>query len=133
MHPVRLTGGVELGAVDVSAVVDPLVLVDGQHDLDLAAAFHPGDTAWRLFGGLRATAIAVAGGTVWQESVLAGATAPLPSPSRHLRATFGIELGVFVLRHGGGAPVEWVSWASGRRFVESYDLGLFVRLEYARP
>ncbi len=50
-----------------------------------------------------------------------------------LRATFGVELGMFVVKHGGGIATEWVSWSSGRAFFESYDLGLFVRFEYARP
>lgn len=128
----RVTGGVTFGGLDVSAVVDPLAAIDGQHDLDLEAGHTLGGSSWRLAGGVRSTAIAVTGGTTWQEQLLVAATAPLPSPGKHLRATFGVELGMFVVKHGGGLDTEWVSWSSGRVFFESYDLGLFVRFEYAR-
>lgn len=132
MHPLRIVGGLELGRVDVTAALDPLVAIDGQHDGDLVAGTRLGCTPWRWFGGVRSTAIAITGGTTWQEQVIAGVTAPLPSPGGSLRASFGVELGMFVVKHGGGIATEWVSWSPGRVFFENYDLGLFVRFEYAR-
>lgn len=112
--------------------MDPLAAIDGQHDGDLTAGLPIGCSRWRWFAGARSTAISLAGGVTWQEQVIGGVTAPLPSPASWLRASFGVELGMFVVKHGGGIATEWVSWSSGRVFFESYDLGLFVRMEYAR-
>lgn len=132
LHPVRVTGGVVLGRVDVTAVVDPLAAIDGQHDLDLIAGWAIRSTGWRLGGGLRVTTIAVAGGLHWQERLLAGATSRLARLGRHLRATVGFEASALIVKHGGGAATDWLSLSVGRKAWEAFDLGIFLRFEYAQ-
>ena len=130
VHPVRVGGGLCTGPLDITAIVDPLVAVDRQHDLDVVAGLAVGATGWRITAGVRATAIALGDGWSWQDKALLGVTAPLPLHSSHLHATVGLEASLLVVKYGGGIGSEWFSLASGRRFWESYDLGMFVRIAY---
>jgi hypothetical protein len=127
MHPVRLTGGILLGRVDATLTLDPLALIDARHDLDLIATWRLGERGWRLGGGWRPTAVSIHSGWRWYQHAVAVATAPLPDLAAHLRATVGAELSVLVAAHGGG--VDATSWIASS---ESWDLGLFLRIEYAR-
>jgi hypothetical protein len=127
MHPVRVTGGATLGNADVSLTLDPLAVIDARHDLDLIATWRLGERGWRLGGGWRPTAVSIDSGWRWYQHAVAVATAPLPDLAAHVRATVGAELSVLVAAHGGG--VDATSWIA---HSESWDLGLFLRIEYAR-
>jgi hypothetical protein len=37
-----------------------------------------------------------------------------------------------LVKHGAGLPSEWISFASGRDFVDLVNFGMFVTVEYAR-
>ncbi len=130
LHPLRIAGGIELCKLDVTAVADPLGLIDGQHDLDVVAGYAVGATGWRLGGGLRLTTIAVAGGLHWEERLLAGATAPVAGIGRRLRATVGLEASALIVKHGGGGVTDWLSLSVGRTAWEAFDLGVYLRFEY---
>ena len=130
VHPVRIGGGVCAGPLDITAIVDPLAMVDRQHDLDVVAGLAAGATGWRITAGVRATAISLGDGWAWQDKALLGVTAPLPLSSSHVHAIVGLEASLLVVKYGGGVDSEWLSLGSGRRFWESYDLSMFVRIAY---
>jgi hypothetical protein len=115
---------------DLTAVLDPLALTDGQHDLDLLAERWLHGDRLGLLLGWRATSFGIAGGYHHQQRALLGLSARVPlSASHRLRAGCSIELATLLLSHGDGAPTEWI--ALDRRLIDHVGLGLFVRVEYA--
>jgi hypothetical protein len=130
-HPIRAGGGVGLGNFDVNLVLDPMFWTDGQHDIDLIVGWGPCPRAWGPIAGWRTTAIGLAGGNQYQEKLVLGVSAPLPSFSHHIRARWAFELATVIVKHGGDLPSEWISFASGRDFIDLVNFGMFVRIEYA--
>ena len=129
-HPIRTGAGLQLGALDTELVVDPMVVFDGQHDLDLLAIF--GKT-YSALAGWRTTSIGIAGGMQFQQKLVLGVSAPLPVfGSAPLRARFAFELATVIVKHGGDLPSETISFASGRDFVDLVNFGMWVTFEYAR-
>jgi hypothetical protein len=128
-HPWRLDGGLRIRRFDFIVVVDPMVFLDGQHDLDLLATmeFAPG---WAYLAGWRATAIGLAGGTQWQQkSILGLVVAPQPLAHGHIRARFGVELDVLWVKHGGDLPTTTLDFQ--RDALDFVNFGMFARFEYA--
>jgi hypothetical protein len=129
-HFLRVAGGVRLAGWDTTVVLDPLVLFDDVHDLDVLAEPRLGG-GWAALLGVRATSIGLAEGRHWQDKVLVGASAELPSlGGGALRGRFGLELATLVVRHGGGVGTDWLNL--GRSWSDGFQLGLFARMELER-
>jgi hypothetical protein len=133
-HPLRVDGGVRLGRWDLLLVLDPLVFSDGQHDADLIGQILLGEGRWALWGGWRPTTIALSGGYQLQEKVLLGVAGGLPPLwAGRLRAQWGFELSMLLVKHGAGLPTEAISFSSARVFQDHINFGMFVRFEYVAP
>lgn len=131
-HPVRIDAGVQLGAADVTLVLDPMFWTDGQIDTDLLGEWQLSDSGWRLVGGLRWTSIGVADGRQSQDKLVLGVGAPLAGlDGAPLRVRWTVEASAVVVKHGAGLPTEWISFASGRDFIDLINLGMFVSVDYA--
>lgn len=130
-HPVRAGGGIERGRLDATLVLDPMFWTDGQHDIDLLAHWKLVPAGWSVLTGWRTTLIGIAGGTQYQEKLLVGFGAPLPFfGSLPLRAKWSFELAALVVKHGADLPSEWISFDSGRDFIDLLNFGMFVTFEY---
>jgi hypothetical protein len=130
-HPIRIGGGIQLGRVDTMLVVDPMFWTDDQVDTDLFAFWAPCSKAWGLLGGWRTSTIGILGGTEFQEKLIVGVGAPLPQIGHHIRTRFHFELATVIVKHGAGLPADWISFASGRDFIDLINFGMFVSFEYA--
>lgn len=130
VHPIRIGGGVELGSVDLLAVLDPLFWTDGVTDTDLVAEwwFLPG---FSLLGGWRPTAIDIGDGHQIQHRLLIGAGAALPDLPGSFRARIGFEVAVLLYKHGGGLPSDGLSF--DRSAADHLSMGAFLQVEYASP
>lgn len=124
----RLSGGVRLHGWDVTLVLDPLVVLDDVHDLDLLAEPRLGG-GWAALAGVRLTSIGLAGGRNWQDKLLVGVSGELPAVGA-LRGRFGLELAALIVRHGGGVGTDWIE--PSRSLGDWFQLGLFARLELDR-
>ena len=132
-HPIRLGGGVQLAdVVDATLVLDPMFWTDGQHDIDALVFWAPCSRAWGLFGGWRTSSIGILGGTQFHQKLLTGIGAPLPRLAKSIRARWHFELSTVIVKHGGDLPADWISFASGRDFIDLVNFGMFVTLEYDR-
>ena len=130
-HPIRIQGGIQLAHVDATLVLDPMFWTDDQFDIDALAFWAPCARAWGLFGGWRTSTIGLLDGTQFQEKLVLGVGAPLPRFSEHIRTRFAFELATVVVKHGGDLPTDWISFASGRDFIDLVNFGMFVTIEYA--
>ncbi len=132
-HPIRAGGGVTLGRHDLTLVLDPMAWTDGQHDIDALAYYRLATAGWSLLYGWRTTAIALADGHQYQEKLLLGFGAPLPFFGHlPLRARWSFELASLVVKHGAGLPRQWISFDSGRDFIDLLNFGMFVTFEYEK-
>jgi hypothetical protein len=130
-HPIRAGGGIERGAIDATLVLDPMFWTDGQHDVDLYAHWKLSSAGWSLLSGWRTTAIGLQDGHQYQQKLLVGIGAPLPFFGElPLRAAAALELAALVLKHGADLPREWISFDSGRDFIDLVNFGMFVTIEY---
>lgn len=130
-HPVRVGGGLTFGNLDTLLVLDPMVVTDGQHDLDLLVSWCPCQRrGWALMGGWRVTAIGIEGGTQLQEKLVLGVTAPLPRLGP-IETRWSFELATVIAKHGADLPTEWIGFAQGRDFIDLINFGMFVTFEYA--
>jgi hypothetical protein len=128
-HPIRVGGGATFGSVDTLLVLDPMVVTDGQHDLDLLASF---GERYGFLAGWRTTTIGIAGGHQFQEKLIVGVSAPLPMiAGGSIRARWALEFATVIVKHGGDLPTEMISFASGRDFIDLINFGMFVTFEYA--
>ena len=130
-HPIRIGGGWQFGKVDTMLVLDPMFWTDHQVDTDALAFWAPCKRAWGLMGGWRTSTVGILGGTEFQEKLVLGIGAPLPQLGHHIRTRFFFELATVVVKHGGGLPADWISFATGRDFVDLVNFGMFVSVEYA--
>ena len=133
-HLLRLGGGVRFGRLSTIVVVDPLVLSDGEHDLDLLAEwlFVPG--GWALLAGWRASSIGLYEGRQWQEKAVLGVGAGLPPlGGGRIRGRLGLEVAALIVKHGGGLPTDVITLSTRTKggLEDRVHLGLFVRFEYA--
>jgi len=129
-HHTRLALGIATCAWDTTLVLDPMVMLDGQHDLDLMVERYLGARV-AVLAGLRWSTVAVDGGHHHQERTMLGVTGVGPSfLGNALRTKFSLELATLWVKHGGGAETDWIS--ADRNLVDHFSLGLFVRIEYAR-
>lgn len=129
-HPLRASLGAQLGPWNITAVLDPIFLSDGQHDLDLLVEHLLGGSRFSLLAGWRVTMIDVAGGQHRQQRPLVGLTAALPTlASGRLRSHWSLELATLLVKEGGGVGTEWI--ALDRGLIDHLALGMFVRIEYA--
>jgi hypothetical protein len=127
-HPIRVGGGVTFGSIDTLLVLDPMVVTDGQHDLDVLASV---GERYSVVAGWRTTTIGLVDGHQFQEKLIVGVGAPLPMIGGAVRARWALELATVVVKHGGGLPTETISFASGRDFIDLINFGMFVTFEYA--
>jgi len=130
-HPIRIAGGYDFGDVDLNLALDPMVVTDGELDTDLFATWRVSQGGWGVFTGWRTSSIGIAGGRQYQEKPLVGVSAPLPRIGcAPLRMRWGFELAVVLVKHGAGLPTDWISFATGRDFVDLVNFGMFVTVEY---
>jgi hypothetical protein len=87
--------------------------------------------AWGLFGGWRTSAIGILGGTQFQQKLLVGIGAPLPQLGP-FRARWSFEIATVIVKHGADLPSDWISFASGRDFIDLVNFGMFVSIEYGK-
>lgn len=129
-HPVRIPIGFRSAQWDATLVVDPMFLLDGEHDMDVLGEYFFGPRIG-VFLGWRWSAIDVAGGVHHQQRSLAGITGLGPTFfGDALRTSASLELATLWVKHGGGVEADWIS--ADRDFNDSFGFGLFVRVEYAR-
>ena len=129
-HQMRLPLGIRTGPWDGTLVVDPMVLLDGQHDLDLIGEYFFGPRIG-VFVGWRWSAIKVADGVHNQQRSLVGITGVGPSFfDGKLRTSASVELATLWVKHGGGVDMDWIS--ADRNLHDALGVGIFVRVEYAR-
>jgi hypothetical protein len=129
-HFARVAVGFQRCGWDATIVLDPIVAFDGQHDLDLLGAYFV-DPRVGFFVGWRWSAIGVAGGVHQQQRSVFGITGIGPSfLDAALRTSASLELSTLWVKHGGGVGTDWIS--ADRNLHDSFGLGLFVRIEYAR-
>jgi hypothetical protein len=127
-HHTRLAVGYQACAWDTTLVLDPMVVLDGQHDLDLIAERYLGPRV-ALFAGLRWSVVAVDGGANHQERTVMGITGLGPTFwDGALVTKFSLELATLWVKHGGGAETDWIS--VDRNLIDHFSFGLFVRIEY---
>lgn len=132
VRPLRIGGGLGWGALEARLVLDPLAFVDGIHDLDLSGAYWLGASGYALSAGWRSTTIVLDDEAEWQQTVLVGALARLPTLGlAGFRALVGLELSALLFRHGGGSPAEATCWCDGVSASETLGFAVFVRIEYA--
>ena len=129
-HPIRAGGGVGFGTLDLHLTLDPMFWTDGQHDIDLIAGWAPCARGWGPIGGWRTSAIGIAGGHQLQQKLVLGVYAPLPALGKRFRARWAFELATVIVKHGGDLPSEWISFASGRDFIDLVNFGMSIRIEY---
>jgi hypothetical protein len=128
-HHLRLPLGYRTGSLDTTLVLDPLVVLDGQHDFDLNIEYFFGPRIG-LLTGYRWSAIAVDQGLHHQHRTLIGVTAVGPSFfDGELRTKFSFEMATLWVKHGGGVDANWIS--ADRNLLDSFSFGLFARIEYA--
>jgi hypothetical protein len=130
-HPIRIAGGVSSGALDGTLVIDPMFWTDGQHDIEVFGTYGLADGGWGGLFGWRTTAIGILGGTQLQQKLILGVGAKLPDVGP-LRIHWHIELATLVVKHGADLPREWISFATGRDFIDLLNFGMFLTVEYAR-
>lgn len=129
-HHARLPLGIRSGHWDGTLVVDPLVVLDGQHDMDLVASYFFGPRIGVLLGW-RWTAIKVADGLHNQQRSLVGVTGVGPSFfGDALRTSASLEMATLWVKHGGGSDTDWISM--DRDIHDSFSFGMFLRIEYAK-
>lgn len=128
-HPARVILGADTGPLDISATLDPMVLTDGQFDADLLATSRLSDGGWGLVTGFRTTSIGILGGRQSQEKLVLGISAPLPL-SPPLRARWTFEAATVIVKHGGDLPTDWISFETGRDFIDLINFGMFITFEY---
>jgi hypothetical protein len=129
-HHTRLPIGYRACLWDTTLVLDPMVILDGQHDLDLLVERYVGSRI-ALLAGLRWTAIAVDGGLHHQERTLLGVTGVGPTFfDDRLLTKLSLEVATLWVKHGGGAETDWIS--ADRNLLDHFSVGLFLRVEYAR-
>ncbi len=132
VHPLRLGAGVQRGAWDLTVVLDPMVLTDGEHDLDLIGQRRLGHSRWTALGGLRWTAIGIADGRQSQDRLFVGVGAPLAGgDGTRFQVRWAVEASMLIVKHGAGLPTAWVSLASNRDYVDRVALGMFVTVDHA--
>lgn len=129
-HPIRVGGGIDLDPVDLTLVLDPMFWTDGQHDVDVLVEKRLCACGWALLTGWRTSAIGLLGGHQFQEKLLVGVSAPLPDLGP-FRTRWSFELATVIVKHGADLPADWISFASGRDFIDLVNFGMFVRIEYA--
>jgi hypothetical protein len=130
-HPARVIAGLDTGPVDLSVTLDPMVVFDGQFDADLLTSWKLSDGGWGLLVGWRSTSIGILGGRQLQEKAVLGITAPLPQlGDLPVRTRWGFEAAAVIVKHGGGLPTDFISFAEGRDFVDLINFGMFITVEY---
>lgn len=131
-HPIRAGGGLGFGKkLDTTLVLDPMFWTDGQHDIDLFASWGIADGGYGPIAGWRTTAIGIVGGRQFQEKLLVGFGAKLPS-LRGLDVRWHFELATVIAKHGADLPTDWISFASGRDFIDLVNFGMFLTVEFGR-
>jgi hypothetical protein len=133
-HPIRIDAGVQTGATDVTLVLDPMFWTDGQFDIDLLGEWQFARSGWGLVSGLRWTSIGVGDGRQSQDKVILGLGAPLAGrDGAPVRVRWTFEAAAVVVKHGAGLPTEWISFGSGRDFIDLINFGMSVSFDYAAP
>lgn len=129
-HHARLPIGYRSCQWDTTLVVDPLVILDGEHDFDLLVERYVGSRI-AVLAGYRWTAIAVDDGLHNQHRTLLGVTGVGPTFfGDRLLTKFSFEVDTLWVKHGGGADNDWIS--ADRNLLDHFSVGLFLRVEYAR-
>jgi len=128
-HHTRLPLGVRTCQWDTTLVLDPMAVLDGEHDLDLFVERYLGQHV-AMLAGYRWSAIAVDEGTHHQQRTTLGVTGVGPSFfGERLLTKFSLEVATLWVKHGGGAETQWIS--ADRNLLDHFSFGLFVRIEYA--
>ncbi len=129
-HAFRLDGGIQLGRLDLIAVVDPMVWADGEMDLDAIASWQFNRCGYRVLAGWRNASIALSSGRQLHETLLVGLAAPLP-PLGPFVLQFGVELATVLVKHGAGlAEAEISSFGSTTELGDNMNLSMFLRIGY---
>ena len=130
-HAVRVDAGYQVGRLDLIGVIDPMVWTDGELDVDAIATWRINGCGYAALLGWRPTSIALSTGRQFQETLLLGATAPLPKLWQ-LDLQFGLELATVLVKHGGGLPTDTTSFANSTEVGDNVSISMFLRIGYAR-
>ena len=108
-HHTRVPIGFRNDNWDATLVVDPMFVLDGQHDLD-AIGEHFFGPRIGVFFGWRWSALRVADGVHHQQRSIVGITGIGPSLfGEALRTSASLELATLWVKHGGGVEMDWIS------------------------
>jgi hypothetical protein len=129
-HSARVDAGVRRGAFDFIVVLDPMVVTDGELDVDLVATRTIGGSGYGVLLGWRPASIGLAEGRQFQHSALVGAVGPLPRIGP-LSVSWGVELAAVLVKHGGGLPMDRLSLESMSALGDNFNANMFLRIGYA--
>lgn len=131
-HRVRVGGGVRLGKLTLSAVLDPYGMISRRaNHVDVLVEYAPLSNWWAALLGWRTSDTAIDRGEQWQHHLLVGASARLPALwDGRVRPSFGAQFVLTVVRHGDRMETDWVSFESDRHLRDTASLNLFARFEY---
>ena len=130
VHPLRLDLAARWPDWEVALVLDPMFWTDGQTSTDLLGWWLNEAQVWPL-AGWRMTTVPLLDGAQFQQNLVLGVGLPLPRFfDGRLRARWGMELAMVVVKHGGGVASEWLSFASARHYLDLVNFAMFVRFDF---
>ena len=128
VHSTRLDFGVRYQDYELDLVLDRMFWTNGQAHTDLLLQWH-NEAGFSGFGGYRLSLIPLLDGPQSQHNLLLGCAADLPQFfGGLLRGQAGFELAMTLVKAGGGLPAEYISFESGRSYIDLVNMALFIRL-----
>lgn len=128
---VRASAAMRIHCVWLSFAIDPYgYIADVQRDTDIFVEWRPWRPLYSLFAGWRGESVPILGTHYWSEKAIGGASAEMPYRLfDRVRVRFSAELAFTAVQHGNELPTVW-AWEHSRPFFYSFDVGMFVRVEY---
>lgn len=128
VHSPRLDFAARYMDYELDLVLDPMFWTNGQLHTDLLLQWHSG-VGFSAFTGYRLSLIPLLDGPQSQHNLLLGLCADLPQfLGGFLQGQAGIELATTLVKAGGGLPAEYISFESGRSYIDLVNMALFIRL-----
>lgn len=128
VHSTRLDFGARYQDFELDLVLDPMFWTNGQLHTDLLLQWHS-TYGFSGFTGYRLSMIPLLDGSQAQNVLLLGLCADLPRFFGGLvQGQAGLELAMTMVKSGGGLPAEYISFESGRSYIDLVNMALFIRL-----